>query len=151
MFLRKGVLKIYSKYTGEHPCRSVISIKFQSNFIEIALRHGCSPVNLLHIFRTTFLNNTSGRLLLKCVFRASVVEFNNMETCKPVILKWFQSKVQPYLGLRHESNIWNFDVREYTFVSILCKRGKNLSCYGKILYCTLFSIEFTSLTGTMPL
>ena len=26
----------------------------QSNFIEIALRHGCSPVNLLHIFRTSF-------------------------------------------------------------------------------------------------
>ena len=23
-----------------------------SNFIEITLRHGCSPVNLLHIFRT---------------------------------------------------------------------------------------------------
>ena len=112
--------------------------------IEITLRHGCSPVNLLHIFRTTFLNNTSGRLLLKCVFRSSVVEFNNTETCKPVILKWFQSKVQPYLGLRHESNIWNFDLREYTFVSIFCKRGKNLSCYGKILYCTLFSIEFTS-------
>ena len=27
----------------------------QSNFIEITLRHGCSPVNLLHIFRTPFL------------------------------------------------------------------------------------------------
>ena len=26
MFLRKGVLKIYMKLTGEHPCRSVISI-----------------------------------------------------------------------------------------------------------------------------
>ena len=26
--------------------------KVASNFIEIALRHGCSPVNLLHIFRT---------------------------------------------------------------------------------------------------
>ena len=26
----------------------------QSNFIEIALRHGCSPVNLLHVFRCTF-------------------------------------------------------------------------------------------------
>ena len=25
---------------------------------------GCSPVNLLHIFRTPFLKNTSGRLLL---------------------------------------------------------------------------------------
>ena len=29
-----------------------------------ALRHGCSPINLLHIFRTPFPRNTSGRLLL---------------------------------------------------------------------------------------
>ena len=27
VFLRKGVLKICSTFTGEHPCRSVISIK----------------------------------------------------------------------------------------------------------------------------
>ena len=27
VFLRKGVLKICSKFTGEHPCRSAISIK----------------------------------------------------------------------------------------------------------------------------
>ena len=60
VFLGKGVLKISSKFTGEHPCRSVISIKLQSSFIEIALRHGCSPVNLLHILRTPFPRNTSG-------------------------------------------------------------------------------------------
>ena len=36
----------------------------QSNFIEITLRHGCSPANLLHIFRAPFSNNTSGRLLM---------------------------------------------------------------------------------------
>ena len=36
----------------------------QSKFIEITLRDGCSPVNLLHIFRTPFPKNTSGRLLL---------------------------------------------------------------------------------------
>ena len=36
-------------------------------FIEIALRHGCSPVNLLCIFKTPFLKNTSGRLLLKLI------------------------------------------------------------------------------------
>ena len=65
VFLGKGVLKICSKFTGEHPCRSVISIKLLCNFIEITLRHGCSPVNLLHIFRTPFSKNTSGRLLLK--------------------------------------------------------------------------------------
>ena len=33
--------------------------------IEIMLRHGCSSVNLLHIFRSPFLKNTSGWLLLK--------------------------------------------------------------------------------------
>ena len=64
MFLGKGALKICSKFTGEHPCRSAISIKLQSNFIEIALRHGCSPVNLLHIFRTPVPKNTSGGLFL---------------------------------------------------------------------------------------
>ena len=64
MFLGKGALKICSKFTGEHPCRSAISIKLQSNFIEIAFRHECSPVNFLHIFRTSFPKNSSGRLLL---------------------------------------------------------------------------------------
>ena len=34
VFLRKGVLKICSKFTGEYPCRSVISIELHSNFIE---------------------------------------------------------------------------------------------------------------------
>ena len=34
------------------------------DFIEIALRHGCSPVNLLHIFRTHFPKNTPGWLVL---------------------------------------------------------------------------------------
>ena len=64
MFLGKGVLKICSKFTGEHPCRKVISITLLCNFIEITLRHGCSPVNLLHIFTTPFRKNTSGWLLL---------------------------------------------------------------------------------------
>ena len=46
----------------------VISIKLQSNFIEIAPRHGGSPVSLLHIFRIPFLKNTSGWLLLNLYF-----------------------------------------------------------------------------------
>ena len=54
VFLVKGVLKICSKFTGEHRYRSVIT-----------LLHGCSPVNLLHIFRTPFFKNTFGWLLLK--------------------------------------------------------------------------------------
>ena len=62
VFLGKGVLKICSKFRGEHPCRSSISMKLKSNFFEIKLRHGCSPVNLLYIFRTPSSKNTSGRL-----------------------------------------------------------------------------------------
>ena len=34
--------------------RSAISLKLQSNFIEITLRHGCSAVKLLNIFKTSF-------------------------------------------------------------------------------------------------
>ena len=52
MFLGDDILKICSKFIDEHPCQSVISIKLLCNFIEITLRHGCSPVNLLHILRT---------------------------------------------------------------------------------------------------
>ena len=46
MFSGKGVLKICSK------------------LIDITLWHGCSPVNLLNIFRTPFSKNTSGWLFL---------------------------------------------------------------------------------------
>ena len=64
MFLRKGVLKICSKFTRKRPCRNVISIMLLCSFIENTLQHGCSPVNLLHIFRTLSLKNTLTRLLL---------------------------------------------------------------------------------------
>ena len=64
-FLGKGVLEICCNLTGENPCRSVISIKLLCNFIKIALRHGCSHLNLLHIFRTPFHKNTFEWLLLK--------------------------------------------------------------------------------------
>ena len=64
VFLEKSVLEMCSKFTGKHACRSVTLIKLQINFIEITLWHGCSPVNLLHILRTPFTKNTSGRLLL---------------------------------------------------------------------------------------
>ena len=55
VFLGKSVLKICSKFTREHPYRSVISVKLQSSFIKITLWHGK--------FAADF-KNTSGRLLL---------------------------------------------------------------------------------------
>ena len=56
VLLGKNVLKICCKFTGEHPCKSLISIKLLCRFIELTLQHGWSPVNLLHNFRTPLLN-----------------------------------------------------------------------------------------------
>ena len=67
-FSQKGVLEVVlticSKFTGQHPSWSVISIKLLCNYIEITLPHGCFLVNLLRIVRTTFPKNTSEGLLL---------------------------------------------------------------------------------------
>ena len=60
VFLEKDVLKICSKFTWEHLCWSAISVKLVCNFIEITFQHGCSPVNLLHIFRAPFLGTPLG-------------------------------------------------------------------------------------------
>ena len=60
VFFGKCVLKICMQqflYTGEHPYAKV-------QFIKLTVWHGCSPVNLLHIFRTYFPKNTYRWLLL---------------------------------------------------------------------------------------
>ena len=56
----------------------MILIKLLCNFIEVTLRHGCSNVNLLHIFRISFIKNTSGWLLLSIrVFMSFIIlKFN---------------------------------------------------------------------------
>ena len=64
MFSGKGVLKICSKFTGEHPCWSVISIKLQATLLKSYFGKGVFPVYLQHILRTLFPKNTSGGLLL---------------------------------------------------------------------------------------
>ena len=47
-----------------HRRASMAKCHFNKVAYEITLRHGCSPLNLLHIFRTPFPKNSSGRLLL---------------------------------------------------------------------------------------
>ena len=89
VFLWKGVLKICSKFTVEHKCRSLISVKLQSNFIEIKLQHGCSPVNLLHIFITYFPKNTSGELLLSNQIKYCFCD-NLLETMWKLLSLWIR-------------------------------------------------------------
>ena len=109
VFLGNGILNICNKFSVEHPCRSVISIKVLSNFIEITLRHGCSPVNLLHVFRKPFTNNNSKRLLLHGII------FNLVENQNAFSL--FQSFLV-YAILCHRINVFNsfcfFIIRQKT-------------------------------------
>ena len=90
MFIGKGVLVICSKFTGEHSCRSEISIKLLCNFIEITLWHGCSPLSLLHIFRTPFLKNTSASVdninCFRCfsAWEDQFKKYNEIENHPPV-------------------------------------------------------------------
>ena len=63
VFLEKGGLKICSKLTGEHPCRSAISIKLQINFGQVE--------GLYHTFYRHIYNNILMRLsfnLKKSIF-----------------------------------------------------------------------------------
>ena len=118
-FLVKFVLKICNKFTGEHPCRSVISIKLLCNFIEIALRHGCSPVNLLHIFRTPFSKNTFGWLLL---YSAHPCNFFNWSGSKKLwivfqILNSLNTGYLLYLHFETYALKYNFLVQNHSGVA----------------------------------
>ena len=105
MFLGKDVLEICRRFTWEDTCRCVISIKLLCNFIEIALRHGCSPVNLRYIFRAPFPKNTSGRLLLWVL----LLRQNHWE----IIMAWvkiffiFQSKFHCVKSVQTWSFFWS--------------------------------------------
>ena len=57
---RYSYYHIAKKENQKQPSRDVLC-----NFIEIVLLHECSPVNLLHLFRTPFFKNISGCLLLE--------------------------------------------------------------------------------------
>ena len=61
--------KVFWKYVTNLQKNTHVEVRSQefSNFIEISLCHGCSPVNLLHVFGTPFPENTSGGLLLKWI------------------------------------------------------------------------------------
>ena len=63
----------YNRLSIGYVKKVLLTLTLQSNFIEITLRHGCSRVNLLHIFRAPFLKNTYGRLLLKISINLQMV------------------------------------------------------------------------------
>ena len=70
-FVEKGVLRNFTKFTGKHLCQSLFFNKVaglrRATLLKKRLWHRCFPVNFVKFLRTPFLQNTSGRLLLKLV------------------------------------------------------------------------------------
>ena len=62
--MKKGVLKNFAKFTGKHGFWSLQAY----NFIKKRLQHRCFLVDFAKLLKTSFLQNTSGRLLLKTAF-----------------------------------------------------------------------------------
>ena len=54
--------------------------------LQIPVRHWCSPVNLLHIFRTPFPKNTSGWLLLHISISSELNFVANGQTSYVIML-----------------------------------------------------------------
>ena len=66
---RKGVLRNFAKFKGKHLCQSLYFNKVANlrpaTLLKQRLWHRCFPVNSAKFLRTPFLQNTSGRQLLK--------------------------------------------------------------------------------------
>ena len=69
MFSKKGVLRNFAKFTRKHLCQRLFFNKIAEFRPATSLKKSLSrryfPVNFAKFLRTTFLQNISGRLLLK--------------------------------------------------------------------------------------
>ena len=65
---KKGVLRNFAKFTGKHLCQRPFFNKVAgmspATLLKKSRWHRCFPVKFAKFLRTTFLQNTSGQLLL---------------------------------------------------------------------------------------
>ena len=79
VFYEKGVLRNFTRFTGNHLCQSLFFNKAaglrpttllnETTLLKKRLWHRCFPVNFAKFLTTPFLQNTSGRLLLNQTLR----------------------------------------------------------------------------------
>ena len=110
------------------------SIKLLSKFIEIALWHGCSPVNLQHIFRTPFPKSTSEGLLYK---------INFLVRCSHVLLF-----CNMYLLTQFHTEIFAF---KYLYVLIKQKYLTCILCGRKSVHSILHLIQLEYIAASKHL
>ena len=87
--MKKGVLRNFTKFTGKYMCQSLFFNKVAGlgpvTLFKKRLWHRCFSVNFAKFLRITFLQNTSGRLLLNFAetFRRIISVMRFMEYVSP--------------------------------------------------------------------
>ena len=141
MFFEKGVLKICSKFTGEHTCRSVISIKFICKFIEIALWHGRSPVEE-HIRTAASASSSQGGNVLFLAKEKKLLRYP-YKIAKSVCMKYL-TLARPrkliamnFTFLYSIKNAHNSSIAKKLFISQFSEQIKGY-CQGSIIFEVIF-------------
>ena len=132
---------MFQKHAGEHPCRSVISIKLLRNFIEIRLWHGCSPVNLLYILGTHFPRKTSELLLLLTLNLKNIANMFIWRLMQVQFRLFFHRRavlVELTIVKNYPKTVWNSSSSEI-FANFL---RKNLWCCPIVQSTTLLKKDF---------
>ena len=98
-----------------------------SNFIEIALRHGYSHVNLLHIFRTPFPKSTSWWLLLP-MSAWNIVTFT--------IQNWYLWSAVLKFSPKYFWDSWILvHCRSNSYFAFITKKKLHVSLFCSFYYC----------------
>ena len=88
----KGVLRNFTKFRGKHLCQSLIFNKVAglrpTTLLKKRLWHRCFPVNFVKFLRTTFLQNTSRRLLLYA--EETIINMNGFLICGISFWTWIR-------------------------------------------------------------
>ena len=102
-----------------------------SNFIEIALQHGYSPTNFLHIFGTSFYTNIPSKMIKKNadIFPSFLHSSFNTSVTKsefPSVLK--QANITPVL--KKGKDILKITIDQLVSC-LMCLRYLNDACFAK--------------------
>ena len=94
MFCKEGVPRNFAKFKGKLLYQSLFSNKVAAaTLLKKKLWHRCFPVNFPTFLRTPFLQNISGRLLLKIMLRSGPV---------PIFLMTTHLSQWSYEDIRHQ-------------------------------------------------
>ena len=80
-FVRKGILRNFTKFTGKHLCQglffNIVVGPRPATLLKKRLWHKCFPVDFVKFPRTSFLQNTSGDCFCRSLRYEIILKFDH--------------------------------------------------------------------------